>query len=184
MVIRHIEMTAHAGGLTRLACVGEGDRETIGEIVRQAQEAPETAPWELEIRRQKKGRSRDANAYAWVLIDKLAEKLGLTKDEVYRNVIREIGGVSEQVYVRQEAAPEMIRIWKSRGIGWQVEIMPSAIKGYLNLILYYGSSVYTTRQMTSLIDQLIAECKEQGIETMTPDEVARLRGYMNERDSI
>lgn len=178
MVIRHIEMTAHAGGLTRLTCVVAGDRETIGELVRQAKEAPEGAPWELEIRRQKKNRSRDANAYAWVLIDKLAEKLSLTKEEVYKNVIREIGGVSETVYVRTKAAPEMIRIWKSRGIGWQVEIMPSQIDGFLNLILYYGSSVYTTRQMTSLIDQLIAECKEQGIETMTPDEMSRLKGYM------
>lgn len=175
MVVRHIEMTAHAGGLTRLSCVVSGDRTVIADMVRQAQDAAE--PWELELKKPTHGRSKDANAYAWVLIDKLAERLGLTKSEVYRDVIREIGGVSESVYVSREAAPEMIRIWKSRGLGWQVEIMPSQMDGYINLVLYYGSSVYTSAQMARLIDQLVTECKAQGIETMAPDEIARLRGY-------
>lgn len=176
MVIKYIDMTAHAGGLTKLTCVVDGDRSIIGELVSKAQEAANKAPWELVIRRLSKGRSKNANDYAWVLIDKLAEKLRLTKEEVYQNVIREIGGVSEMVYVKPEAVSTMVRVWKSRGIGWQVEFMPSDDE-YTCLILYYGSSVYTTEQMSALIDQLIVECKAQGIETMTPRELASLKGY-------
>ena len=57
----------------------------------------------VEIKKWRKKRSLDANAYAWVLIDKIAQATGVPKTEVYRKVIREIGGVSEIVCVRTEA---------------------------------------------------------------------------------
>ena len=44
----------------------------------------------VEIKKARKKRSLDANAYAWVLIDKIAEKTGIRRKEVYRNAIREI----------------------------------------------------------------------------------------------
>ena len=37
-----------------------------------------------------------------------------------------------------------------------------------------GSSYYDTKQMAHLIDGLITECKEHGIETLSPDEIARM----------
>lgn len=46
--------------------------------------------------------------------------------------------------------------------------------GYNNIKCYYGSSVYDKEQMTRLIDQLIADCKENGIETRTPTELAEM----------
>ena len=50
----------------------------------------------------------------------------------------------------------------------------SKLEGYVNVISYYGSSEYDTAQMSRLIDLLIAECREQGIETKTPAELAAL----------
>lgn len=41
-----------------------------------------------------KGRSLDANAYAWVLLDKLAAHYGVARENVYRQEIQSIGGVS------------------------------------------------------------------------------------------
>ena len=55
---------------------------------------------EYELVRRKPRRSLDANAYAWALIDKLAAATNLSKVEVYREAIRDIGGVSEVVCVR------------------------------------------------------------------------------------
>lgn len=43
------------------------------------------------------------------------------------------------------------------------------------MILYFGSSSYDTVQMSRLIDLLIEDCKAQGIETATPDEIARYK---------
>ena len=129
---------------------------------------------DYEIVKAKKRRSLDANAYAWVLIDKIAEAVGLSKTEVYKEAIRDIGGNSEIICVKTEAADELCRGWRHNGLGWQTEQFPSAIDGYINVVLYYGSSFYSTKQMSTLIDRLIQDAKSLGIETMTPEKLSAL----------
>ena len=169
-------MSADKSGLIKLTALVEGDKAAIAEMVVAANEDPDERPWELELKKVKKRRSLDANAYAWVLIDRLAARLGTSKEEVYRETIRNIPGVSEIVCCRQSAAHSLMETWKGRGIGWQAEEMPSKIKGCVNVVLYYGSSVYDSRQMSALIDELVRECHEQRIETMGPEEIRRLEG--------
>jgi hypothetical protein len=130
----------------------------------------------VEIKKHRKKRSLDANAYAWVLIDKLAEALSLDKAAVYREAIRSIGGVSEVVCVKEPAAEKLMSAWKAHGIGWQTETLKSKLEGCVNVVLYYGSSTYDTNQMSLLIDRLVCEAKELGIETMSPEELRRLVG--------
>ena len=48
-----------------------------------------------EIKKIRQKRSLDANAYLWVLLDKLSSELAAPKEELYRRYIREIGGVSQ-----------------------------------------------------------------------------------------
>lgn len=129
-------------------------------------------PGEYELTRTRKKRSKDANAYFFCLIDKLAKQLNIPKTEIYRNYIKEIGGVSETVCLRSEAAEKLCENWRRNGLGWQTDTMPSKIKGCTNVILYYGSSTYNTEQMTHLIDMAVEDCKIQGIETRTPAEIA------------
>jgi hypothetical protein len=52
--------------------------------------------------------------------------------------------------------------------------MPSKLEGCTKVILYYGSSEYDTQQMSVLIDHLIADAKELGIETLTPADLERM----------
>lgn len=125
-----------------------------------------------EIERKRKKRSTDANAYFFTLADKLAERLNIPKTEIYRNYVKEIGGVSETVCVKTEAVQKLCEGWKHNGLGWQTDTVPSKIEGCTNVILYYGSSTYNTEQMSRLIDLVVEDCKVQGIETRTPDEIA------------
>ena len=128
----------------------------------------------VEIKPQRPKRSLDANAYAWVLLDKLAAKLGRTKAEIYREAIRSIGGVSETVCVRDVAVDKLIEGWQHNGLGWFADTMPSKIKGCTNVVLYYGSSTYDTKQMSALIDAIVQDCKAVGVETLTPEQIAAL----------
>ena len=133
-------------------------------------------PYEAELRERRQKRSLDANAYAWVLIGKLSATLRLPKEQVYREAIREIGDNFEVVPMREGALERWTANWTSRGTGWMVETLgPSKFPGYVNTIIYYGSSVYDSRQMSLLIDCLIEECREQGIETLPPEKVALLK---------
>lgn len=131
-------------------------------------------PLSVEIKPYKRKRSLDANAYAWVLLDKLAARCRLPKSEIYRAYIREIGGNSETVCVKDEAVEKLCAAWCEKGLGWQADVTPSKLKGCHNVILYYGSSTYDTAQMTRLIELIVQDCKEQGIQTETPDEIERM----------
>lgn len=135
----------------------------------------------VEIKKWRKKRSLDANAYAWVLIDKIAQATGVPKTEVYRQAIREIGGVSDIVAVPDNAVDKFREGWSKQGIGWQTEILDSK-PGYKRIVVYYGSSTYDTKQMSALIDSLVQEAQALGIETLPPHEIARLNSLWGERN--
>lgn len=136
--------------------------------------------YSVEIKQYRKKRSLDANAYAWELLGKLSAALSAegtpqTPEQLYREAIRDVGGNYEIMPVRNEALDKWVQVWTSRGTGWLCENMgPSKIKGYTNTMCFYGSSVYDTTQMSRLIAVIVAECKAAGVETMTPEELARL----------
>ena len=147
---------------------------TVTQDFRESFDALKGIDIDIAIKKWREPRSKDANAYAWVLIDKIASALSLDKAEVYKTAIREIGGVSEIVCVRDVAVQKLKDGWEHNGVGWQTETMPSKLEGCTNVILYYGSSTYDTKQMSNLIDHLITEAKNLGIETMPPDRLAAL----------
>ena len=135
---------------------------------------------DVEFKRHREKRSLDANAYCWVLIDRLAEKLRIGKTEIYQNAIRDIGGNNTTVCVLNEAVDDLIEKWQRFGVGWIAEKQPSKLEGCTNVTLYYGSSLYDTEQMSRLIDYIVTECEEQGIDTKTPDEIANLLSLWEE----
>lgn len=124
--------------------------------------------WMLEIKEKKEKRSLDANSYCWALIDKLSEYTGISKVEIYKSAIKDIGGVSTIVCVQNKALDGLASAWGSKGIGWVYDRLESKKEGCTNVILYYGSSVYDTKQMARLIDHIIQDCKTVGIETLPP----------------
>ena len=135
---------------------------------------------EYEIRPVKKKRSLDANAFCWTLLDKLSEALGCPKTELYRRYIKEIGGVSDTVCVTDKAVDRLVKNWETQGLGWQTDTFPSKIEGCTNVILYYGSSTYDTKQMSRLIDLIVQDCQSIGIETKSPEEVQSLLEQWND----
>ena len=166
------------GKLTNLRRLFGGDWEitfSTKENFSEEYESLKENPVSVEIKKASAKRSKDANALAWVLIDKLAEKMHMSKTDVYRNAIREIGGVSEMVCIQNRAVDRLRSGWEKNGIGWQTETMPSKLPGCTNVILYYGSSTYDTAQMSRLLDLIIQECEQQGIPTLR-DEADALLG--------
>lgn len=130
---------------------------------------------EIEIKKQRKRRSLDANAYFWSLAGKLAGKLRISPTEVYRNYIPDIGGNCEAVTVSEQGAGKLMEMWSAHGKGWLTEMLPGSAPGYVTMLLYYGSSTYDTAQMSRLIDMIVMDCKTNGIETLTPDKLDAMK---------
>lgn len=133
--------------------------------------------YDLEVKEHRKKRSLDANAYAWVLINKLADALRITPKEIYRQAIQNVGGNYEILPVKAEAAEHFKQVWEAQGLGWPcVDMGKSKIDGYRNLRAYYGSSTYSTTQMAQLIDILLQDCRALDIEVKSPEEIASIMG--------
>lgn len=126
-----------------------------------------------EVKEVKRRRSLDSNAYAWVLIGKLQDKLHIPKEDIYKSLIKEIGSY-EVIPVKNEAVERFSQAWSKNGLGWITETTKSKLEGFTNIIAYYGSSSYNTSEMSRLIELIVQECKQQDIETMTPNELKSL----------
>mgnify|MGYP002561036309 CR=1 FL=1 len=117
-------------------------------------------PLMLEINEYKKPRTRNANALMWELCEKLAEKIpGISKEDVYRQSVHSVG-ICFSTTVPTAQAEDLSN---SRGVGWLAERIGQD-DDTTSILLYPGSSTYTTEQMARLIDYLMDECKEEGIQ--------------------
>lgn len=145
---------------------------TIEQIIQYLFKQDKTKKYELKEYKEK--RSLDANGYMWLLIQKLSEKLNITKEEIYQDAIRNIG-VYEVIPIKNEAVERFIEAWKHNGLGWICETTKSKLDGFTNIIAYYGSSTYNTKEMSRLVDLIVQECKQLDIETMTPEELSILK---------
>ena len=128
-------------------------------------------------------RSLSANAYAWALMNQLSAKLNKPVLEIYRETIRDIGGSSAIISIRADAEKAFKIGWESKGEGWQVhklDEMATPQGAFYTLQCWYGSSVFDSAQMHRLIDLIVQECQQQGIPTMTPEEIAKLKGLTDD----
>ena len=133
--------------------------------------------YDLTVREHKKKRSLDANAYCWVLINKIADALRITPVEIYRQAILNVAGNYEVIPIKEEAADHFKQVWEAQGLGWPcVDMGKSKIAGYRNLRAYYGSSTYSTTQMAQLIENLLQDCRALDIEVKSEEEIASLMG--------
>lgn len=134
----------------------------------------------VKIGKYRAKRSNDANAYLWVLCSKLADKLSEdgtphTKEDIYRDAVKAKGIYRERGELPLDFAKTSRTAWEMLGTGWvteQVDFEPDGDRVIVRY--YYGTSTYNTKQMSRVIDWLVAECQQQGIDTKTPDELANM----------
>ena len=123
----------------------------------------------FEVQECKGKRSLSQNSYCWLLINKIANILRLSKEEIYLQMLEDYGQ-SILIPVQKGEKPngyfkyykyETSSILNGKEADWYK--------------IYKGSSEFDSKEMTILIDGIIQECKQLGIETLTPDEIEKLK---------
>lgn len=123
----------------------------------------------FDIKEHKEKRSLNANNYAWKLITEIANVLRKSKEEVYLEMLKSYGQC------------EMISIVSSIDVKGYFKYYEEAGRSFLNgkefthYKIYKGSSEFNTKEMSILIDGIVQEAKQLGIETMTPSQLAELK---------
>ena len=137
-------------------------------------ELHETEKLSIKIDKYREKRSLNANNYAWKLLTEIGNVLRSSKDEVYLEMLKRYG------------QSEIISVLAHIPIGEYVKYCEEAGESTLNGKLfkhykvYKGSSEFDTREMSIFLDGVVSEAQELGIDTMTPDEVAKLKSLWGE----
>ena len=123
----------------------------------------------FEVKPYRQKRSLNANAYAWVLINEMANRLRTSKDEVYQEMLKRYGQ-SKVISVLSE-------IDISRFVKYYEEIGKGHVEGkeVTHYRCFIGSSEYDSREMAILIDGIVSEAQELGIDTLPTTAVERMK---------
>ena len=130
----------------------------------------------IEIKKYRKKRSLDANAYFWKLLQEICEKQDLNTIEEYKRRVKELG-IFKQFKLMAQDIKTFEKIWTDRGIAWFCEIVDTEYiynTEFKIVNAYYGSSSYNTKYMSRLIDNLVQDCMAVGIETKSKEEIESL----------
>lgn len=124
---------------------------------------------DVEIKKLRNKRSLNANNYAWKLITEIANVMRMDKEDVYFRMLK-CYGQSDMISVLEEIdVSKFLKYYEKAG--------ESILNGkcFSHYKVYMGSSEMNTKQMSILIDGIVEEAKNLGIETMTPSELSRLK---------
>ena len=125
----------------------------------------------VEIKKWFPGRSLKANNYAWILIQELSVKTGMTPVETYRWYIREHGCKTTYACVEEKDMESEIRAFLDGHLGRLVDIKDSKLPGCVILVKRWGTSDYDTQQMTTFLNSIVEDCIGYGIEVRPPEEI-------------
>jgi len=117
------------------------------------------------FKKYRQKRSLEANAYCWQLIGEIADVLKEDKEKVYEYMLKHYGQ-STLVSVANNVDV------KSYFKHYEAVFMNDTHTEY---IVMKGSSEYDTKEMSILIDGIVQEAKELGIETETPENLERMK---------
>lgn len=131
---------------------------------------------DVQIKAYREKRSLSANAYFHVLVGKIAEATGQSHTEVHNRLIAEYGQLDTDVQniIMDDDIPyqklETLHLRPTTA----TRMMDNG-KLYRIYLVMRGSHTYDTGEMARLIDGTVSEAKDLGIETLTPDELERMK---------
>lgn len=131
--------------------------------------------WVVDLK-SKAQRSRNANAYSWVLQEAIANELRKSKDDVHVQMLTDFG----QTAVDEKGNKILFSV-ESR-IDFRIAYKYVAVIGYGKVgekeFTHYralkGSSEFDSHEMSIFIDGVIQTAQDLGIQTITPNEKEKM----------
>jgi hypothetical protein len=123
----------------------------------------------LEIKQHRNHRSKDANALLWECIGRLAMALRADKWDIYLLMLKRYGQYT-YIVVQPNAVEMVARQWRECEVIGDINING---RDGVQMLCYYGSSTYDTKQFSILLDGVISEMKEIGLTAPTSEDMRR-----------
>lgn len=147
------------------------------EALKTAQKLKDSPTISIKLSAYKKKRSLDANAYFHLLVNKIAAKIRSSDEEVKRNMVLNYGVIARDddgmifgamIPAGKSIAPfyPYAKCYKTDFVGGK------EVDCYL---FYKRTRDMTTTEFSRLLEGTVHEAKNLGIETMTPEELERIK---------
>lgn len=148
-------------------------------------------PISVEIKAKRENRSLDANALLWKCIGDITEALNadsgvrkVEKWDIYLNMLKKYGKYTHVVCRSGKPLIELQKQWRETEIVGEVTVIGESGEPQkaMQVLCYFGSSTYNTKEFAYLLDGVISEMKEMGLETPTSKEMqATLEAWENSK---
>lgn len=129
----------------------------------------------FEIKERKAKRTLTQNAYYWVLVNELANCLRKSKEQVHFDMLKDYSQV-ELITVKSNV--DIKGFIKYYELEREADISEVKFNVYK---VYKGSSEMDKKEFNVLLEGAIQEAQQQGIPTLTKNEIEKLRYIENEK---
>lgn len=123
----------------------------------------------FEIKDFKQHRSLSQNAYAWKLINELANKMETSKEDMYLQMLKSYGQILLVPILEGDNPSGWFKYYEF----YTKSVINGKTADYYKV--YKGSSEFTTLEMKYFLDGIIHECEQLGIPTLTQEQIERMR---------
>lgn len=115
----------------------------------------------FEVKEYKEKRSLNANALLWRCLGEMASALKTDKWDVYLQMLKRYGTYT-YICVKPKAVEAVKKQWRECEEIGHIDINGA---DSVQMLCYYGSSTMNTKEFSTLLDGVISEMEEMGIDT-------------------
>lgn len=177
MIGRIVDLTFGINRKQRLTLELEGDARQLYDQLSQVDRL------DIEIKKHRKKRSNSASAYFHVLLNKIARVTGSSDEEVKKHLVLSYGVVAKDKDGKSIGfkVPEHVDVEKIYPYAKLFDVRTDNNVKFNCYLVYKSTHEMDTAEMTKLIDGTIEEAKELGIETDTPEQIARYKSMWEQK---
>ena len=125
----------------------------------------------IEAKKYREKRSLDANALLWACIGDIAKAMTPPADkwDVYLDMLKHYGKYT-YICVKPNVVEAMKAQWRECEVLGEVDINGQKA---VQMLCYFGSSTYNTKEFSDLLDGVVSEMREMGLEAPMSQDMKR-----------
>ena len=124
----------------------------------------------IKATKYRKKRSLDANGLLWLCLGRIASNLRTDKWDVYLEMLKRYGQYT-YIVVKEKVVEQVKQQWRECEVVGEIEVNGQKA---IQMLCYFGSSTYNSKEFSVLLDGVISEMQEMGLETPTSSELKRV----------
>ena len=124
---------------------------------------------DIEMKKHRKYRSLDANALLWKCLGDIAEAINADKWDIYLKMLKRYGKYT-YIVVKESAVERMKQQWRECEVVGDITVNGEKA---VQMLCYFGSSLYDTKEFSVLLDGVISEMREMGLDLPPSGEMQR-----------